>query len=136
MSSLEVLERIAEFDPVIAVILMTAHYTSKTALEAIRKRRFRLSDQAGFDHVATRANRETDRGSAPVAARYRTPQAFPGVPERKNSVSSIARTRCGETQCSLLPIYTRLPKLNVAGSTPSPAPSNQYKLSGFDGLHR
>jgi DNA-binding NtrC family response regulator len=37
MSGMEVLERITEFDPVIDVILMTAHYTTDTAVEAIRK---------------------------------------------------------------------------------------------------
>jgi DNA-binding NtrC family response regulator len=37
MSGMEVLERITEFDPVIDVILMTAHYTTETAVEAIRK---------------------------------------------------------------------------------------------------
>ena len=37
LSGLEVLERIVEFDPAIDVILMTAHYTSETAVEAIRK---------------------------------------------------------------------------------------------------
>ena len=37
MTGLEVLERITEFDPVIDVILMTAHYTTDTAVEAIRK---------------------------------------------------------------------------------------------------
>ena len=37
MTGLEVLERIMEFDPAIDVILMTAHYTSDTAVEAIRK---------------------------------------------------------------------------------------------------
>ena len=37
MSGLNVLERTIEFDPAIDVILMTAHYTSDTAVEAIRK---------------------------------------------------------------------------------------------------
>jgi DNA-binding NtrC family response regulator len=37
MTGLEVLERITEFDPAIDVILMTAHYTTDTAVEAIRK---------------------------------------------------------------------------------------------------
>jgi DNA-binding NtrC family response regulator len=37
MSGMEVLERITEFDPAIDVILMTAHYTTETAVEAIRK---------------------------------------------------------------------------------------------------
>jgi len=37
LSGLDVLERIVEFDPAIDVILMTAHYTSETAVEAIRK---------------------------------------------------------------------------------------------------
>ncbi|MGZ4840793.1 MAG: sigma-54-dependent transcriptional regulator [Candidatus Angelobacter sp.] len=37
MTGLDVLERIAEFDPAIDVILMTAHYTTDTAVEAIRK---------------------------------------------------------------------------------------------------
>jgi DNA-binding NtrC family response regulator len=37
LSGLEVLERIVEFDPVIDVILMTAHYTTETAVEAIQK---------------------------------------------------------------------------------------------------
>lgn len=37
LSGLEVLERIVEFDPAIDVILMTAHYTTETAVEAIRK---------------------------------------------------------------------------------------------------
>ena len=37
LTGLEVLERITEFDPAIDVILMTAHYTTDTAVEAIRK---------------------------------------------------------------------------------------------------
>jgi DNA-binding NtrC family response regulator len=37
MTGMEVLERITEFDPMIDVILMTAHYTTDTAVEAIRK---------------------------------------------------------------------------------------------------
>jgi DNA-binding NtrC family response regulator len=37
MTGLEMLERIVEFDPAIDVILMTAHYTSETAVEAIQK---------------------------------------------------------------------------------------------------
>jgi DNA-binding NtrC family response regulator len=37
MSGLEVLDRIVEFDPAIDVILMTAHYTSESAVEAIRR---------------------------------------------------------------------------------------------------
>jgi len=37
MSGLDVLERVVEFDPVIDVVLMTAHYTSESAVEAIRK---------------------------------------------------------------------------------------------------
>jgi DNA-binding NtrC family response regulator len=37
VGGMEVLERVAEFDPAIDVILMTAHYTSETAVEAIRK---------------------------------------------------------------------------------------------------
>ena len=37
LSGLDVLGRIMEFDPAIDVILMTAHYTSDTAVEAIRK---------------------------------------------------------------------------------------------------
>src|ERR1700739_846638 len=37
MTGLDVLERVIEFDPAIDVIRMTAHYTPKTAVEAIRK---------------------------------------------------------------------------------------------------
>jgi DNA-binding NtrC family response regulator len=37
MSGLEVLERIVEFDPAIDVILITAHYSSESAVEAIQK---------------------------------------------------------------------------------------------------
>ncbi len=37
LSGLEMLERIVEFDPGIDVILMTAHYTTETAVEAIQK---------------------------------------------------------------------------------------------------
>src|SRR6202790_3359321 len=37
LSGLDMLERIVEFDPAIDVILMTAHYTTETAVEAIRK---------------------------------------------------------------------------------------------------
>jgi DNA-binding NtrC family response regulator len=37
MSGLEVLDRIVEFDPSIDVILMTAHYTSESAVDAIRR---------------------------------------------------------------------------------------------------
>lgn len=36
MSGLEVLEEIVEFDPMIDVLLMTAHYTTETAVAAIR----------------------------------------------------------------------------------------------------
>src|SRR5580692_3440893 len=37
MTGLEVVERVVEFDPAIDVILMTAHYTSESAVEAIQK---------------------------------------------------------------------------------------------------
>src|SRR5712692_5251764 len=37
MSGMEVLERIVEFDPAIDVILMTAHYSTESAVEAIKK---------------------------------------------------------------------------------------------------
>ncbi len=37
LSGLEVLDRIVEFDPSIEVILMTAHYSTETAVEAIKK---------------------------------------------------------------------------------------------------
>src|SRR5271168_2219478 len=37
IGGLDVLERVVEFDSAIDVILMTAHYTSETAVEAIRK---------------------------------------------------------------------------------------------------
>src|SRR6476646_9670976 len=37
MTGIEMLERIVEFDPAIDVILMTAHYTTETAVEAIQK---------------------------------------------------------------------------------------------------
>jgi DNA-binding NtrC family response regulator len=37
LSGLEVLERVVDFDPAIDVILMTAHYTTETAVEAIQK---------------------------------------------------------------------------------------------------
>ena len=37
LSGMDVLERIVEFDPSIDVILMTAHYTTETAVEAIQK---------------------------------------------------------------------------------------------------
>ena len=37
MSGLELLERITAFDPAIDVILMTAHYSTESAVEAIRK---------------------------------------------------------------------------------------------------
>src|ERR1051325_1963925 len=37
MSRMEVLERIMEFDPSTDVILMTAHYSSESAVEAVQK---------------------------------------------------------------------------------------------------
>jgi DNA-binding NtrC family response regulator len=37
LTGMEMLERIVEFDPAIDVILMTAHYTTETAVEAIQK---------------------------------------------------------------------------------------------------
>jgi DNA-binding NtrC family response regulator len=37
LSGLNVLERVIDFDPAIDVVLMTAHYSSDTAVEAIRK---------------------------------------------------------------------------------------------------
>jgi DNA-binding NtrC family response regulator len=37
MSGLDLLERVMSFDPAIEVILMTAHYSSESAVEAIRK---------------------------------------------------------------------------------------------------
>src|SRR5881296_2961743 len=37
LSGMEVLERIVDFDPSIEVILMTAHYSTESAVEAIKK---------------------------------------------------------------------------------------------------
>ena len=37
LSGLDVVERVVEFDPAIDVILMTAHYTSESAVEALRR---------------------------------------------------------------------------------------------------
>lgn len=37
ITGLEVVERVVEFDPAIDVVLMTAHYSSKSAVEAIQK---------------------------------------------------------------------------------------------------
>ena len=37
LNGIQVLERVMEFDPSIDVVLMTAHYTTETAVEAIRK---------------------------------------------------------------------------------------------------
>ena len=37
LSGLQVLERVVAFDPAIDVVLMTAHYTTETAVEAIKK---------------------------------------------------------------------------------------------------
>src|ERR1017187_6796537 len=37
LSGLEVLDRIVEFDPAIDVLVMTAHYTSESAVDAIRR---------------------------------------------------------------------------------------------------
>src|SRR5579864_3685 len=37
MGGMEVLERVVEFDPSIEVILMTAHYSTESAVEAIKK---------------------------------------------------------------------------------------------------
>src|ERR1700693_3406685 len=37
LNGLQVLERVMEFDPAIDVVLMTAHYTTETAVEALRK---------------------------------------------------------------------------------------------------
>src|SRR6202023_94786 len=37
LSGLDVLERVMEFDPSIDVILMTAHYSTESAVEAIKK---------------------------------------------------------------------------------------------------
>src|SRR6185436_9615176 len=37
MTGMEVLERIVEFDPAIEVVLMTAHYSTESAVEAIKK---------------------------------------------------------------------------------------------------
>lgn len=37
LSGIDVLERVVEFDPAIDVVLMTAHYTTETAVEAIKK---------------------------------------------------------------------------------------------------
>jgi len=37
LNGLQVLERVMEFDPAIDVVLMTAHYTTETAVEAIKK---------------------------------------------------------------------------------------------------
>src|SRR5580700_8582312 len=37
LNGLQVLDRVMEFDPAIDVVLMTAHYTTETAVEAIKK---------------------------------------------------------------------------------------------------
>jgi hypothetical protein len=38
--------------------------------------------------------------------------------QNENRLSCIARTRLTKTLCALLSIYSRFPKLNVAGSIP------------------
>ena len=57
--------------------------------------------------------------------------------QNENSVFSIARTRCQETLLSLFPIYCRLPKLDVVGSSPISRSnfSTTYKTS-FNSEHR
>ena len=57
LSGMQVLERIMEFDPSIEVILMTAYYSTESAVEAIKKSSHRLPEQAGVCLDHTRAER-------------------------------------------------------------------------------
>ena len=41
LTGMEVLERIIEFDPAIDVVLMTAHYSTESAVEAIKSWKFK-----------------------------------------------------------------------------------------------
>ncbi len=61
ISGLEVLERVVEFDPAIDVVLMTAHYSSESAVEAIRKGASDYLNKPVPLAVAARTHREADR---------------------------------------------------------------------------
>ena len=76
MSGMEVLERIMEFDPSIDVILMTAHYSTESAVEAIEGRGG-LSQQAGVHRHAAGAHRQAGREA-----------------ERQRSEPGDLKTRC------------------------------------------
>ena len=62
MTGMEVLERIMEFDPSTDVILMTAHYSTESAVEAIKKGASRLPQQAGLHRRAAGTDRQAGGG--------------------------------------------------------------------------
>ena len=90
MSGLEVLERIMEFDPSIDVILMTAHYSTESAVEAIKKGASRLPEQADIDRRAARTDRQAARRCAPPPARRATGRRDAG--RARSSKGSIGRS--------------------------------------------
>ena len=72
MTGMELLERIVEFDPSIQVVLMTAHYSTESAVEAIRKGACDYLDKPIKVGHAARKNRQPDRECPADAARRQT----------------------------------------------------------------
>ncbi len=69
LSGMEVLERIMEFDPSTEVILMTAHYSTESAVEAIKKGASDYLNKPISHRGAARARRQAGRRGAQAAAR-------------------------------------------------------------------
>ena len=71
MTGMEVLDRVMEFDPATEVILMTAHYSTESAVEAIKKG---ASDYLNKP-VSIAALRDKDR--RPARNRAQAPEGQP-----------------------------------------------------------
>ena len=72
MTGLQMLERIMQFDPSIDVILMTAHYTTETAVEAIKMGASDYLNKPLSDRYTACPRRKTYGGRPAAPARPRT----------------------------------------------------------------
>ena len=69
LTGMEVLERIMEVDPATDVILMSAHYSTESAVEAVKKGASDYLNKPVIDRSAARADSQSGGRSQEAAAR-------------------------------------------------------------------
>lgn len=89
MSGLAVLEQVVDFDPLIDVILMTAHYTTETAVAAIR------GGAADYLQKPVKISLLRDRVAALLASAERRRKAYSHIPEQDMAFEGMVAQSTG-----------------------------------------